>query len=435
MTKPRIGVVGAGYVGLTTAVCLAERGLDTVCVDVDAIKVARLLAGEAGIDEPGLTLLLNRGLGAGNLDFSDDYYRMVDRDVVFVCVSTPSAPDGAADVRAVQSAVNRLGEVLRSPAVVALKSTVPVGTTRAMGRRLAGRGIAVVSAPEFLRESHAVYDFRHPERIVIGADPGQSHAAEVVEQVYGAEATRVFRMSPESAELAKYASNAFLAVKLSYANSLARLASRVGADIADVNRAVGADVRIGPHFLHPGPGWGGSCLPKDTAALLHTGRLAGLELAEVRAARRTNDAQGEHVLGCVAGLLGGRLKGARVSALGLTFKAHTSDARESPALRICAGMSRAGAQVNGYDPRLNRIPAADLTAAGVCAVDDPYLAAKASRAILVLTEWPQFRALDWRLIAEQAPDAVVIDTRNVLDPGSIRQTGLRYLGNGTPGGY
>lgn len=436
MTQPRVGVVGAGYVGLTTAVCLAERGLDTLCVDLDGIKVNRLLAGSAGIDEPGLPLLLNRGLGAGTLDFSDDYRALADRDVVFVCVSTPSAADGSADLWAVDAAVDRLGEVLPARAVVVLKSTVPVGTTRAVGRRLAGREISVVSSPEFLRESHAVYDFRNPERIVIGAI--DSAAADAVERAYGisgVESTRVMRMSPESAELAKYASNAFLAVKLSYANSLARLCSRVGGDIADVNRAVGADVRIGPHFLQPGPGWGGSCLPKDTAALLHIGRRAGLELAEVGAARRTNDAQCEHVVGCVTALLGERVGGARVTALGLTFKAHTSDVRDSPALRICTGMARAGAQVNGYDPRLSQIPSVDLAAAGVSGLDDPYLAAKESRAIVILTEWPQFRALDWKLIAEQAPDAVVIDTRNIVVPSEIRKAGLRYLGNGRPGGY
>lgn len=435
MSALRVGVVGAGYVGLTTAVCLAERGMNVVGVDVDATKVARLQAGVADIDEPGLTLLLNQGLGSGALSFSDDYRRLADRDAVFVCVSTPSRPDGAADLRAVEAAVDKLGKTLSHPAVVALKSTVPVGTTRRLARRLARRRIAVVSSPEFLRESHAVYDFRNPERIVIGADPDQGAAADTIERAYGTERSRVMRMSPESAELAKYASNAFLAVKLSYANSLARLCSRLGADIADVTRAVGADIRIGAHFLQPGPGWGGSCLPKDTAALLHSAYRADVELAEVRAARQTNDAQCQHVVDAVCRLLGGVMTGARVTALGLTFKAHTSDIRDSPALRICAGMTRAGAQVNGYDPRLNRIPADELVAAGVTAVDDPYLATKASRAIVVLTEWPKFRALDWRLIAKQAPDAVVLDTRNVLEPDEIREAGLPYLGNGKAAGY
>lgn len=432
MNQTRVGVVGAGYVGLTTAVCVAERGLDTVCVDLDAAKVDMLRHGVAAIDEPGMCELLQQGLAAGTLRFSTDYADLADRQAVFVCVPTPSSADGEADLSAVESVVDNLGDTLYPSAVVALKSTVPVGTTRRMGRRLDRRCIPVVASPEFLRESHAVYDFRNPDRVVIGAtDPD---AAELIEEVCGAEHSRVLRMSPESAELAKYASNAFLAVKASYANSMARLSSRVGAEIGDVVRAVGADVRIGPHFLTPGPGWGGSCLPKDTAALLCTGRQAGVELAEVRAARETNDAQGEHIVETLHRLLG-PLTGTTIGVLGLTFKAHTSDTRDSPALRVCALMSRAGAQINGYDPRINRIDTGDLNRAGVVGVDDAMLAVKEAQAVLVLTEWSQFRELDWRLIGDQSPGAVVLDTRNILDRNVIRNAGLRYLGNGSPGGY
>lgn len=268
---------------------------------------------------------------------------------------------------------------------------------------------------------------------MIGCDPAQDSAADVLTRAYGPQ--RILRMRPESAELAKYASNAFLAVKLSYANSLARLCSRMGGDIGEVVRAVGADFRIGPYFLKPGPGWGGSCLPKDTAALLHSGKRADLDLPEVDAARRTNDAQCAHVVDTVCRLLRGGIAGARVTAFGLTFKAHTSDVRDSPALRVCDGLTRAGAQVIGHDPRLNRIAPAKLQAAGVTGVDDPYLAAKAARAVVVLTEWPQFRELDWCRIADQAPDGIVLDTRNILDASDIRRSGLIYLGNGMPGGY
>ncbi|WP_396926529.1 UDP-glucose dehydrogenase family protein [Mycolicibacterium sp.] len=321
MSAVKVGVVGAGYVGLTTAVCLAERGLDTACVDLDAAKVDRLNAGDPVIDEPGLPLLLRSGLAARKLCFDTDYAALADCDVVFVCVPTPSGADGAADLRAVESAVDTLGGVLTAPAVVALKSTVPVGTTRRMAARLRDRGLSVASSPEFLRESHAIYDFRNPDRVVIGAETPRATA--LLRQVYGVGSQRTFEMSPESAELAKYASNAFLAVKLSYANSLARLCAHAGADIADVTRCMGADVRIGSHFLQPGPGWGGSCLPKDTAALLHAGRDAGVDLPEVAAARTTNDVQAERIASALQRLLPDALPDARITALGLTFKART----------------------------------------------------------------------------------------------------------------
>jgi UDPglucose 6-dehydrogenase len=242
-------------------------------------------------------------------------------------------------------------------------------------------------------------------------------------------------MNPESAELAKYASNAFLAVKISYANSLARLCARVGADIDDVTRCMGADVRIGQHFLAPGPGWGGSCLPKDTAALLHTGRLNDVALPEVQSARFTNAAQPGRVAATLRRTMSTSLQQARVTALGLTFKAGTSDVRDSPALTICTELARTGAQITGYDPRLASIDHAHLRRAAIVAVDDPYLAAKDADAIVVLTEWPEFRELNWPLIAEQAPGAVVVDTRNLLDEAALRDAGLTYLGNGTPTGF
>jgi len=425
-------VVGAGYVGLTTAVCLAEVDHHTVCVDVDAERVGRLNHGVALIDEPGLPLLLQQGLERETLRFTSDYADLADRDVVFVCVPTPSGSDGSADLSAVDAAVDRLASVLRPGAVLVVKSTVPVGTTRRIAERLRPAGIRVVSNPEFLREGHAIYDFRHPDRIVIGVD--DDDAAEVVSDVYGAGALKL-RMSPESAELAKYASNAFLAVKVSYTNSLARLCSRVGANIDDVTRCMGADVRIGQHFLRPGPGWGGSCLPKDTAALLHTGRLNDVELPEVESARFTNAAQPGRVAATLTRTMPTPLNQARVTALGLTFKAGTSDVRDSPALTICAELARTGAQITGYDPKLASIDHEQLRRSAIIAVDDPYLAAKEADAIVVLTEWPEFRELNWPLIAEHAPGAVVVDTRNLLDAGLLADAGLTYLGNGIPSGF
>jgi UDPglucose 6-dehydrogenase len=429
----RAGVIGAGYVGLTSAVCLAERDHDTVCVDVDADRVAHLGRGVPLLDEPGLPLLLESGLTRQTLRFSTDYAALADRDVVFICVPTPSGSDGSADLTAVDVAVSTLAAVLQPGSVLALKSTVPVGTTRRVAARLRGTGIGAVSNPEFLRESHAIYDFRNPDRILIGSDDDE--AAAQMERLYGNGMGPILRMSPESAELAKYASNAFLAVKISYTNSLARLCARVGANIDDVTRCMGADVRIGQHFLQPGPGWGGSCLPKDTAALVHTGRLNGIDLLEVESARATNAAQPDRIAATLSRTMATPLASARVTALGLTFKAGTSDVRDSPALTIGAELARRGAQITGYDPRLAAIDQGALRRSGIVAVDDPYLAAKDADAIVVLTEWPEFRELNWPLIAEQAPGAVVVDTRNLVDPSVLADAGLTYFGNGTPAGF
>jgi UDPglucose 6-dehydrogenase len=432
-TGIRVGVVGAGYVGLTTAVCLAERGVDTVSVDVDVAKIDRLKAGSATIDEPGLQEALRSGMDRRSLRFTADVAQLADRDVVFVCVGTPSAADGAADLGAVDSVIDRLSSVLHPHAVVALKSTVPVGTTRRTSERLRDSAIHVVSAPEFLREGFAVNDFRYPDRLVVGAL--DDFAADAVCRAYGWHSAPILRMSPESAELAKYASNAFLAVKLSYTNSLAQLCASIGADVTDVTRCMGADDRIGSAFLKPGPGWGGSCLPKDTAALVHTARQHGVSLAEVEACRTTNAIQAERIAAMLAQRIRPPMTSARVTALGLTFKADTSDTRDSPALAVCAHLADRGAQIQGYDPQLAAIDPAVLQAARVTAVDDPYRATKAADAILILTEWQEFVDLDWAAIAEQAADGVVLDTRNVLDAAVIEDAGLQYVGNGRPTGF
>ena len=428
----RVGVVGAGYVGLTTAVCMAERGVDTVCIDVDRSRIGTLRAGITPIDEPGLGDALRCGL-TRSLRFTADYSELADRDVVFVCVPTPSAPDGSADLRAVEAVVDRLGSLLAPRAMVALKSTVPVGTTRRASERLRDKGISVVSTPEFLREGHAVEDFRHPDRLVVGAFTDAD--ADVVSRIYGTNSAPLLRMSPESAELAKYASNAFLAVKLSYANSLAHLCARVGADIVDVTRCMGADDRIGDAFLRPGPGWGGSCLPQDTAALIHTALEHGATLAEVEACRATNVAQLDRVAAALRRAIGRPLRTTRIAALGLTFKSDTSDTRDSPALAVCAHLAAEGAHVCGYDPQLAAIDPAVLHGAGVTAVDDPYRATKAADAIVILTEWPQFIHLDWSAVSEQAPGTVLVDTRNLLSRATAERAGLTYVGNGRPLGF
>jgi UDPglucose 6-dehydrogenase len=435
MTGVRVGVVGAGYVGLTSAVCLAHKGFDTVCVDSDAERVAQLCDGVPVIDEPRLDELLCSGLDHGVLRFAGEYRCLHDRDVVFVCVPTPTNGDGGADLRAVEAAVAGLVAVLAAGSVVAVKSTVPVGTCRRLGRHLSNRGIHAVSNPEFLRESHAICDFEHPDRVVIGAteEPAAQRAAETVAGLYAGDTDQILRMSPESAELAKYASNAFLAVKLSYVNSLAQLCADVGADIRDVTNCMGADERIGRQFLAPGPGWGGSCLPKDTATLVHTGHAHGIALSEVESARRTNAAQVQRIAATLRRTLNRPLGEVRIAALGLTFKAGTSDVRDSPAVAICAELQRLGAQVTAYDPRLDSI---DRDRLPLATAGDPYVAAKEADAILVLTEWPEFVDLDWASIGrDAATGAVVVDTRNLLARDLVGDSQLGYLGNGTAAGY
>jgi UDPglucose 6-dehydrogenase len=429
----RTGVVGCGYVGLTTAVCLAERGFDTVCVDVDAAKIERLRCGVVHLDEPDLADVLTAGLHSGLLRFSTAFEDIADRQVVFVCVPTPSSAAGAADLTAVHAVVEQLASTLTAGAVIAVKSTVPVGTTRALAKGIQHTGIRVVSNPEFLREGHAVHDCRHPERVVIGA--AGDDEINLVDAVNAGPPGTTMRMNFESAELAKYASNAYLAVKLSYANSMAQLCSRVGADVRAVTSAMGADPRIGPQFLLPGPGWGGSCLPKDTAALMHTGRSRGVALHEVEAARRTNDEQSDRVIAALESALQVPLADSRIAVLGLTFKAGTSDVRDSPALSMCRRLDERRAHVTAFDPRLSAIDPGEIRASATTTVDDPYLATKDTHAILVLTEWPEFRQLDWARIAREAPGAVVIDTRNLLEGSSLADAGLRYLGNGVASGY
>ena len=432
MTDSRVGVVGAGYVGLTSAVCLAAKGFDTVCVDTDPGRLAQLAAGEAGIDEPDMEPLLRDGLRTGVLRFAGDYAELSDRDVVFVCVPTPTAADGGADLRAVDAAVADLADVLGPGATVAVKSTVPVGTTRRLSGRLSTRGIGAVANPEFLREGHAVFDFQHPDRVVIGAVADDGSAA-AVGALYDGDTDAMQYTSAESAELAKYASNAFLAVKRTSVTARAGGGARAGADVADVTRCMGADPRIGAAFLMPGPGWGGSCLPKDTAALLQTGREHGVPLPEVAAARVTNDQQVDRIVGALRRAVDRPLAQLRIAALGLTFKAHTSDVRDSPAVAVCRHLQEAGAQVCAFDPRLDAIDQHGLPFATAA---DAYVAAKDADVIVVLTEWPEFVDLDWTSMARSAAaGAAVVDTRNLLTQNLIEDAGLSYLGNGRTGGY
>jgi UDPglucose 6-dehydrogenase len=427
-------VVGAGYVGLTSAACLAHLGHRVVCVEVEQSKVDVLRRGEVPIREPGLAELVAEGQARRRLGFTTEPHALAEAGVVLLCLPTPMGEAGVADLSALESALADLTGVLAPGCVLVMKSTVPVGTAGRAGALLGRADIPLVSNPEFLREGHAVHDFLHPDRIVVGATDVE--AAERVVALYAGLDAPVLRTDPASAEMAKYASNAFLAMKLSYVNVLAELCERLGADIREVGRVMGLDNRIGPAFLAPGPGWGGSCLPKDTRALLRTAESAGVDFALLRDAVATNTAQRDRVVrkvrGAVTGSPRGCLAGVRLGLLGLTFKAGTDDLRHSPALAVAAELSRAGAVLTAYDPCVTGSEHPEL--AGIAVVDEPYLVAKDAAGILLLTEWPEFRDLDWERLAALADRAVVVDTRNLLDPDALARAGFGHIGIGTARG-
>jgi UDPglucose 6-dehydrogenase len=426
----RIAVIGSGYVGLTTGACLASLGHRVVCADVDEGKVARLSAGDVPILEPGLPGLVTQGLAAGRLQFVVGATAAVtDAEVVFLCVPTPMGAGGAADLSAVEAVATEVRSRLPVGCVVVNKSTVPVGTAARTAQLLARPDVAVVSNPEFLREGSAVEDFLNPDRIVVGCDA--QDAAERVAALYARLGAPTVLTDAASAEMVKYAANCFLAMKLSYVNTIAELCERFGADVLDVTEGIGYDRRIGQAFLQPGPGWGGSCLPKDTHALLQVCAAADFDFALLQASLDTNIRQQHRMVDKVRDAVGGSLDGQRVGLLGLTFKAGTNDLRDSPALTVAALLAAEGADLIGYDPG---VPAAvpgmtdDLQV-----TDDPLKVASGAAALVVLTEWPEFRLLDWGRLAELIERRIVVDTRNLLDADVLRRVGfeVRSVGRRT----
>ncbi|MFG2140953.1 UDP-glucose dehydrogenase family protein [Streptomyces sp. NPDC048650] len=430
MPARHVAVIGTGYVGLTTGACLASLGHHVVCADADPHKVGRLQQAQVDILEPGLPELVAEGLDSGRLRFVQDTAgAAAAADTVFLCLPTPMGAGGAADLAAVESVAAEIRPVLTRGCAVVNKSTVPVGTAERVTDLLGRPDVTVVSNPEFLREGRAVHDFLHPDRIVVGSD--DPDAAERVAGLYAALDAPVVLTDTASAELTKYAANFFLAMKLSFANNLATVCERFDADIEAVTVGIGHDPRIGGAFLRPGPGWGGSCLPKDTHALLTVCEQAGVEFPLLRATIETNvEHQRQLVERVAAGCAGpdGSLRGVRLALLGLAFKAGTSDLRDSPALAIARQLRERGAELCAYDPALSetRPDLSDL----LTLVDDPAEAAAGAAGCVVLTEWPQFHDLDWHAIAEQLRGSVVYDFRNVLDPGRLAEAGLAWQGIG-----
>jgi UDPglucose 6-dehydrogenase len=421
-----ITIVGTGYVGLTTGAFLARLGHEVTCADVVPDKIEQLCRGEIPIIEDGLDELVREGLDGGRLSFVlGAAAAAADREFVFLCVPTPQRDDGSADMAYIEGAATEIGPVLAAEAVVVNKSTVPVGSTRVVERALGRSDVSVVSNPEFLREGSAVHDCFHPERIVIGSD--DQAAAIRVASLYKAIQAPLIVTDPSSAETIKYASNAFLATKVSFINAVANLCEAVGADVREVVLGMGYDRRIGFEFLRPGPGFGGSCFPKDTRALVRIGEDAGYDFGLLRGVIDVNEEQHARVVAKVVAQAGGSIDGVTVAAWGLTFKARTDDRRDSPALHVIDRLADQGARIRAYDPTVR----GSLGPPGrieIC--DDPYAACEGAEVLAVLTEWDEFRWLDFRKVRDLMARATVVDARNLLDSAALRRAGFAYQGIG-----
>jgi UDPglucose 6-dehydrogenase len=425
MTK--IAVIGTGYVGLTTGACFAHMGHQVVCADIDPVKVDSLRKGVIPIVELGLQELVEEGIAGGRLSFVlGAAIAAADCEIAFLCVPTPQGDDGSADLSYIEAAARQIGPVLPYEAVVVNKSTVPVGSAKVVERVMGRPDVKVVSNPEFLREGSAVQDFLHPDRVVVGCD--DQAAALKVSSLYDRISAPVIVTDPASAETIKYAANAFLATKLSFINAIAAICEGVGADVNDVVVGMGSDKRIGQDFLRPGPGWGGSCFPKDSRALLKIAREAGYQFDLLDGVIAVNDEQFDRVADKIRVAAGGDLSKATIAVWGLTFKARTDDLRDSPSLAIIKRLVAAGATVQGYDPTVEG-PKPGVPAE-VAIADSAYSACSGAHALAVLTEWDEFRWLDIAKVAEAMTGRAIVDARNLLDRSDWRKAGFDYQGIG-----
>lgn len=434
---PNITMIGTGYVGLVSGACLADFGNTVTCVDTDEAKIARLQRGEIPIFEPGLEEVVARNVTSGRLSFGTGIQAAVrDCEVVFIAVGTPPADDGSADLRYVEAAARGIGKAMSGYRVVVDKSTVPIGTGRRVRswieEELALRGVThafdVVSNPEFLREGTAVYDFLHPDRVVLGIE--SERARETMRGIYRVlylNETPFIETGLESAELIKYASNAFLAVKITFINEIANLCERVGADVKAVAIGMGKDGRIGSKFLHPGPGYGGSCFPKDTKALADIARKAVSPVRVVEAAMAANESQKLRMVEKVEEAVGG-LNGKTLAVLGLAFKQNTDDMRESPAIAIIEGFAERGARVRAFDPKAMEEAKWRFTGIGdrITYCLDEYGAMEGADALVILTEWNQFRNLDLKRAKSLLRSPFFFDFRNLYERSELEGLGFRY---------
>ena len=431
----KICMIGAGYVGLVSAACFSDFGWTVTCVDKDENRLAQLKSGRSPIYEPGLDALLERNMTAGRLTFTGELGPAVSgADVVFLAVGTPMRRgDGYADLSYVFSAVEEAAPHFDGFTVVTTKSTVPVGTSREIERRLKIKrpdaDVAICSNPEFLREGSAIQDFTHPDRVLVGCD--QARAREVMERLYKPLALRgspVMFVDRELAELAKYAANAFLALKISFINEIADLCELVGADVQEVASAIGKDRRIGDKFLHPGPGYGGSCFPKDVSALIRTAREAKSPVSIIEQVERVNHERKLAMAVRIEAAAGGSVRDRTIAVLGVTFKPNTDDMRDAPSLVIVPMLQERGATVRAYDPQGRQ--QAEPLLPGVIWCDGAQEAARGADVLVILTEWNEFRALDLDAVKAAMTGKTIVDLRNVLDSGAALELGLSYQGMG-----
>ena len=433
----RIAMIGTGYVGLVSGVCFSDFGHDVTCVDKVAAKIDMLKAGQVPIYEPGLDALMSKNVGDGRLSFTTDLAQAVkDADAVFIAVGTPTRRgDGHADLSYVYAAAEEIARALDHYAVVVVKSTVPVGTNREVERiiRAARPDLEfdVASNPEFLREGAAIEDFMRPDRVVVGAE--SERAREVMRALYRPLSLRETPMvftTLESAELIKYAANAFLATKITFINEMADLCEKVGGNVQDVAKGMGLDGRIGGKFLHAGPGYGGSCFPKDTLALTRTGQQHNAPIRIVETVVAVNDARKRAMAQKIVDAMGGSLANRKIAVLGVTFKPDTDDMRDAPSLTIVPALIGGGASVTVCDPQGRHEGGALLP--GVAWADDPYEAASGADAVVIITEWNMFRALDMRRLRDGMAGSVMVDLRNIYRPAEAKAAGFDYISVGRP---
>ncbi len=428
-----IAVIGTGYVGLVTGACFAEFGVDVTCVDIDSEKIARLAAGEIPIYEPGLEQLVTKNIQSGRLRFTTDIKQAVEQAlVIFLAVGTPPQSNGSADLSFVEAATRSVAEHMNGYKVIVTKSTVPIGTgeylRKLISEQNASLNFGIVSNPEFLREGAAISDFMRPDRVVLGSRDEEALAImrDLYRPLYLIEAPFVLT-SLEAAELTKYAANAFLATKISFINEIANLCESIGCDVHDVARAIGMDRRIGSKFLHPGPGFGGSCFPKDTQALASVAREFGRDSMIVDAVIEVNRRQRQAMVPKIEKLVGA-LQGKTIAVLGLAFKPETNDMREAPAIDIIKGLLARGAKVRAYDPvAMNE---ASEVLPDVTYLADEYEAVTDADALVFVTEWNQFRALDMRRVRDLMSSPRIADLRNIYEPADMRELGFEYMGVG-----
>jgi UDPglucose 6-dehydrogenase len=433
----RVSMIGAGYVGLVSGACFADFGHRVTCIDKDLRRVATLKQGDIPIFEPGLAELVEANVRQGRLEFTDQASSVAEADAVFIAVGTPSRRgDGYADLSFVYEAVREIAPHLPKTAVIVTKSTVPVGTGDEIEHILRetrpDAELQVVSNPEFLREGAAIQDFKHPDRIVVGTDDARARTvlAEIYRPLY-LNAAPIFYVSRRTAELIKYASNAFLATKITFINEIADLCEQVGADVQDIARGMGLDNRIGSKFLHPGPGFGGSCFPKDATALLKTAQDHGVALRIVETVSAVNDQRKRAMARKVVAALGGSVRGKTIAVLGLAFKPNTDDTRDSPAIPLITALQDLGASVRAYDPAGMEQAKPALPAVHYCG--SAYAAAEGAAALVIATEWEQFRALDLGRLKSIMAQPVIVDLRNIYRIDEMKRAAFRYVAVGRAG--